>query len=191
MNSTDPGCGVDIPGVLYSFSWFPNPEFSCIFPRQEEILAYIHKVAFACGVQQRAKLKTEWKGAKWIESTSTWHVYLHDLNTGQDFIHEAKILISAVGGYTNPKVPNIPGLQSFDGPVAHTAKWNQEYDLRGLDVAVIGNGCSFESRWFTQMETDHFLGSGSQVVPALLEDAHTVTHFIRVNEIFHFCRNTY
>lgn len=51
------------------------------------------------------------------------------------------MLVSAVGGYTNPKLPSIPGLDSFQGPVVHTARWDKDYDLRGLNVAVIGNGC--------------------------------------------------
>jgi cation diffusion facilitator CzcD-associated flavoprotein CzcO len=126
---------------LYSLSWFPNPEFSKLFPTQREILAYIQRVAVAHGVPEQTKFRTEWKGAKWMESSSTWHVYLYDLNTEQEFCHEAKLLISGVGGYTNPNLPVLPGLESFEGPVVHTAKWDKEYNLRGLNVAVIGNGC--------------------------------------------------
>ena len=59
------------------------------------------------------------------------------------FVHEAKILVSAVGGYTNPKYPSpsLSGLETFQGPVVHTARWDQDYDLRGRKVVVIGNGC--------------------------------------------------
>lgn len=141
----DPGCGVDIPGVLYSLSWFPNPEFTNLFPSQKEILAYIQRVARAYHVPERTRLRTEWKGAKWIESSSSWHVYLTDMQTGEDFIHKAKVLISAVGGYTNPKYPELPGIENFQGPVVHTARWDKDYDLRGRNVAVVGNGCLFNS----------------------------------------------
>lgn len=55
------------------------------------------------------------------------------------------MLISAVGGYTNPKLPILPGLEEFTGPVVHTAKWSKDYDLRGLNVVVVGNGCLFTS----------------------------------------------
>lgn len=85
----------------------------------------------------------EWKGAQWVEASSRWHVYLCDLKTGDEFLHEAKVSISAVGGYTNPKFPVLPGLERFEGPVVHTAQWNKEYDLRGLNVAVVGYGCLF------------------------------------------------
>ncbi|KAJ5898761.1 hypothetical protein N7495_003505 [Penicillium taxi] len=160
-----PGCGVDIPGVLYSLSWFPNPQFTSLFPSQSEILAYVQNVANAYRVPERTRLQTEWKGAKWMECSNTWHIYLSDLKTGNDFIHEAKVLISAVGGYTNPKYPVLPGIENFEGPVVHTAKWDKDYDLRGRKVAVIGNGCS-----------------GSQVVPAIIEDVGSLTQFIRSSQ---------
>lgn len=94
-------------------------------------------------VNEHVRVQTEWKGAQWVEASGTWHVYLCDLNTEEEFLHEAKVLISAVGGYTNPKLPALPGLEKFEGPVVHTAKWSKEYDLRGLNVAVVGNGCLF------------------------------------------------
>ncbi|OQD76773.1 hypothetical protein PENANT_c118G06293 [Penicillium antarcticum] len=98
-------------------------------------------IDMACQLQRQ--LRIEWKGAQWVEASSKWHVYLCDLKTGEEFIHEAKVLISAVGGYTNPKFPVLPGLGRFEGPVVHTAQWNKEYGLRGLNVAVVGNGCLF------------------------------------------------
>lgn len=116
-----------------------------------------------------------------MESSCTWHVQLCDLNTGQEFLHEAKVLISAVGGYTNPNLPMLPGLERFEGPVVHTAKWDQEYDLQGLNVAVVGNGClSPLLMHFSNLEIDRFIGSGSQVVPAVIDDVNTLTQIIRV-----------
>ncbi|KAF4764913.1 hypothetical protein HAV15_003344 [Penicillium sp. str.  len=103
------------------------------------------------------------KCAQWVKPSGTWHVYLCDLNTEEEFLHEAKVLISAVGGYTNPKLPALPGLEKIEGPVVHTAKWNKEYDLRGLKVAVVGNGCS-----------------GSQIVPAVIDEVSSLTQFILV-----------
>ncbi|KAJ5865198.1 uncharacterized protein N7529_007114 [Penicillium soppii] len=134
----------------------------CLFPSQKEILSYIQRVARTNHVTEHVRFQTEWKGAQWVEASGTWHVSLYNLRTGEEFFHEAKVLVSAVGGYTNPKLPILPGLETFDGPVVHTAKWNKEYDLRGLNVAVVGNGCS-----------------GSQVVPAVIDEVSSLTQFIR------------
>ncbi|RDW70957.1 hypothetical protein BP6252_07520 [Coleophoma cylindrospora] len=157
-----PGCGVDIPAVLYSLSWFPNPSFTSIFPSQSEILEYLRRVASRYHVPSRITLNTEWKGAQWSEKTSRWQVYLEDTRSGTRFVHEAKILVSAVGGYTNPRYPSLPGIESFQGTIVHTARWDQEHNLRGKNVIVIGNGCS-----------------ASQVVPAIIDDVRSVTQFMR------------
>lgn len=144
----DPGCGVDIPAALYSLAWCPNPDFSSIFPPQAEILAYLERVAVQHNIPSHIEFRTEWKGARWIEKISKWHVYLEDLDSGLHFVHETKVLVSAVGGYTNPKYPDLPGLSSFQGQVVHTAKWEREYDLRDRNVVVVGNGC--KSTFFRQ-----------------------------------------
>jgi cation diffusion facilitator CzcD-associated flavoprotein CzcO len=138
---TDPGCGVDIPGALYSLSWIPNTNFTSAFPSQSEILRYIRNVADTYKLRPHMAFRTEWKSAKWSEKSQTWSIGLKDLVTGEDFIHEAKILISAVGGVTNPKYPSLPGVDTFEGTIAHTARWNSSYNYKDKDVVVIGNGC--------------------------------------------------
>lgn len=112
-----------------------------MFPTQPEILSYAHRVAESHGVSRQIVFGTNWLGARWSEKSGTWHISLRNLQTGEEFEHEAKILVSAVGGYTNPKFPDLPGAESFNGPIVHTARWSQDYDLRGLNVGVIGNGC--------------------------------------------------
>jgi cation diffusion facilitator CzcD-associated flavoprotein CzcO len=66
---------------------------------------------------------------------------LKNLKSGESFVHEAKILVSAVGGYTNLKYLVIPGIEILQGHTVHTAKWDQGYDLKGRNVIVVGNGC--------------------------------------------------
>ncbi|NED06013.1 NAD(P)/FAD-dependent oxidoreductase, partial [Streptomyces sp. SID6648] len=49
---------------------------------------------------------------------------------------------SATGPLSDPKVPDIPGLDSFPGKVFHSARWDHDYDLTGKRVAMIGTGAS-------------------------------------------------
>lgn len=139
----DPGCGVDIPAIFYSLSWFPYAKFTSIFPPQEEILEYLRQVALRHNIIPHIKLRTEWKSARWLEKTSRWQIVVQNIENGESFVHEAKILVSAVGGYTNAKYPALHGIEKFKGPVVHTAKWDQAYDLEGRNVVIIGNGCEF------------------------------------------------
>ena len=54
----------------------------------------------------------------------------------------ADILVSAHGGLSEPSVPDLPGLEDFEGTVFHSAQWDHDHDLRGERVAVIGTGAS-------------------------------------------------
>jgi cation diffusion facilitator CzcD-associated flavoprotein CzcO len=51
-------------------------------------------------------------------------------------------VISGSGGLSEPKLPEIDGIEDFTGEVFHTARWNHDYDLTGKRVAVIGTGAS-------------------------------------------------
>ncbi|KAJ5653851.1 monooxygenase [Penicillium lividum] len=157
-----PGCGVDIPAVFYSLSFALNPHFSKVFPKQDEILDYFNQVAAEHGVVRHIICHVQWEEARWNEDTSTWQVRLRDLSTDVCFEQECKILISAVGGLSVPKVMNIKDADVFEGEIFHTAQWNHDVCLRDKDVVVIGNG-----------------SSASQLIPSIVDETKTITQFMR------------
>ena len=55
---------------------------------------------------------------------------------------EADVLVSAVGTFATPSLPDLAGLDSFAGPCFHSARWEHQHDLTGRRVAVIGTGAS-------------------------------------------------
>src|SRR5918998_1622376 len=66
--------------------------------------------------------------------------WLIETDEGEDV--SARVLISAMGPLTEPKVPDLPGLDEFEGETWHSARWNHDYDLTGKRVASIGTGAS-------------------------------------------------
>jgi cation diffusion facilitator CzcD-associated flavoprotein CzcO len=136
----DPGCAVDIPGFCYSYSFAPNPDFTQMFPPQAEILGYITNVVKQYHVDQHFTGNVEWTGAAWSDKSQTWSVSFQDVQTKQAFMQECQILISAVGGLVNPQELKIPGAETFQGEIIHTARWKKGVDLTNKHVAVIGNG---------------------------------------------------
>lgn len=52
------------------------------------------------------------------------------------------MIISGSGALHVPKLPNIPGIDTFQGDAFHTALWKAGYEPEGKDVAVIGTGAS-------------------------------------------------
>ncbi|CRL22751.1 Flavin-containing monooxygenase-like [Penicillium camemberti] len=162
-----PGCAVDIPAVFYSLSFAPNPDFSKVYPPQAEILEYFNKVADKFDVSRHIVRNTEWEGAYWQDLTNSWLVKLKDLSTGQTFYHECKILISAVGALVNPNRFGIPGVETFEGDIVHTAAWKADLSLHQKDVIVVGNGCS-----------------AAQLIPAISKEAGSITQFIRTPQFY-------
>ena len=54
----------------------------------------------------------------------------------------AKVLITGTGGLSEPRLPEIDGLDTFAGALFHTSRWDDSVDLAGKRVAVIGTGAS-------------------------------------------------
>ncbi|EAU34295.1 predicted protein [Aspergillus terreus NIH2624] len=138
--NTYPGCGVDIPAVLYSLSYAQNPDFSNFFPKQDEVLQYMNDVVDRFDLSGHLVGNTDWIGASWQDDTKAWLVKLKDLSSGQEYVQRCSILISAVGALTNPNPFYAPGIDRFQGNIIHTARWDHSVSLRDKDVIVIGNG---------------------------------------------------
>jgi len=131
---TYPGCGCDIPTHLYSYSFARNPRWTRLFPKQEEILAYVRAIADEHGVTPHVRFGCEMETSEWDEAHSRWHV-----RTSQGEL-TCDVLVSAIGATAEPDEPEIPGLETFAGHRFHSARWDWEHDLAGERVAVIGTG---------------------------------------------------
>jgi cation diffusion facilitator CzcD-associated flavoprotein CzcO len=131
-----PGAACDVPSQLYSLSFALNPDWSHSFSRQGEIQAYLEEVADRLGVTARLHTHTSLIDAAWDDVAARWRVVT---DRGE---LTARFLVLATGGLSDPAIPDVPGLDSFEGPVWHSAQWRHDVDLRGKRVAVIGTGAS-------------------------------------------------
>jgi cation diffusion facilitator CzcD-associated flavoprotein CzcO len=134
--NTYPGCACDVPSHLYSFSFAPNPDWTQTYSRQPEIRDYLRGCADEFGIRPHVRLATTLEGAAWDEDEQRWHV---ETDRGS---FSARVLVSGMGPLTEPKVPDVPGLEDFQGEVMHSARWNHDYDFRGKRVASVGTGAS-------------------------------------------------
>lgn len=141
FDNTYPGCRVDVPNHLYSYSCAPAA-WQQNFSPQAELLDYFRNCADAWGVRDQVRFGTEVLGAEWSDDTGTWRVRVRDVATGAEHALEVQALVSAVGQLNRPSYPRIDGLGSFAGPAFHSAEWDHSVDLRGRRVAVIGTGAS-------------------------------------------------
>jgi cation diffusion facilitator CzcD-associated flavoprotein CzcO len=134
--NTYPGCACDVPSHLYSFSFAPNPEWTQTYSPQPEIWDYLRRCADDFGVRPHVQLGCAVESATWLEGERRW-----DIETSRG-TYRARVVIAGMGPLTEPKIPDLPGLEDFQGETFHSARWNHDYDLKGKRVASIGTGAS-------------------------------------------------
>lgn len=149
-----PGVACDVPAALYAFARHPWHGWSGEYAPGGEIHDYLGAVATRTGLRERIRLHTALRAAR-------WHVDHWDLDIVGGRMR-ARTLILACGRLTEPAIPDIPGLETFDGEVVHTARWDDALPLRGRRIAVVGTGAS-----------------GVQLVPELVRRGAAVTLFQR------------
>ena len=156
-----PGVGVDTPSHFYSYSFELNPEWSHYHPKGPEIQDYLLGVADKHGVRSNVLFQTRVTGATWDDTAAKWHVHLlhGDGTTGEKTV---SAVLLAHGVLNRWSMPNIPGLDTFEGTKMHTAGWDPSFDLTGKRVAVIGTGAS-----------------AAQLVPAIADQVSQLTVFQR------------
>ncbi len=134
--NTYPGCTCDVPSHLYSFSFAPNPEWSSTYSPQPEIRRYLSDCLDRFDLRPHLRTGVDVLGADWDEEHQLWR-----LTTSQG-TWTAQVLVSAGGPLTEPKLPDVPGIERFEGDLMHSARWNHDLDLVGRRVASIGTGAS-------------------------------------------------
>ena len=137
-----PGARVDIQSLEYSFGFDAALQqdwhWSERYAGQPELLRYANHVADRFGLRTSISLNTRMTGAEFDEGEQRWQVRAA---TGEQW--SAQFLVMASGPLSTPNTPAFDGLDSFKGPVFHTANWpHAPVDFSGLRVGVVGTGSS-------------------------------------------------
>ncbi|KXU36893.1 4-hydroxyacetophenone monooxygenase [Ventosimonas gracilis] len=132
-----PGAACDVPSHLYSFSFAPNPDWSYKFARQEEIFAYQQHLVQQYSLRPHIRFNCAVESAEFDEENGLWRV-----RNSEGELFFAKVLVTASGQLSLPKLPDLEGLEDFAGAAFHTACWRRDVTLKGKRVAVIGSGAS-------------------------------------------------
>ena len=156
-----PGAACDIPSLLYSLSFAPNPNWTRLYPQQSEIQRYLASTARRFGITPKLRLSTRLESLAWDAGARCWQAGLCD-DAGTQRIVAARAVVAATGGLSRPRWPEIEGLHSFEGRLMHTARWQPDAQWAGQRVGVIGTGAS-----------------AIQIVPELARDAAQLTVFQR------------
>ena len=134
-DNTYPGAHVDVPSPVYSFSFAPNPDWSRRFAGAPEIQVYMQRLAEQHGLLAHMRLGTSLTEATFDEASGHW-----TLRTDRGDTLRAPFFVCSTGPLNQVRWPDIPGLDTFQGPRLHSARWDATVPLAGRRVAVIGTG---------------------------------------------------
>ena len=132
-----PGIAVDITSFTYSFSFEQNANWSRVFAPGSELHQYTRQVSSKYGIYRHIRFGVEVERAQFDTENNLWVI---SLASGETL--RGRHLVSACGGLISPKLPDIEGLDAFEGEIVHTARWPEDMDLTDKRVAVIGTGAT-------------------------------------------------
>ena len=143
-----PGAACDIESYIYlplleEVGYMPVEKYS----RAPEILEHSRAIGRKFGLYDNACFQTEVTDLSWDEDAARWIV-----RTNRGDAMKARFVVMANGPLHRPKLPGIPGIETFKGHSFHTSRWDYDYTggdsaggLTGLKdkrVGVIGTGAT-------------------------------------------------
>ena len=155
--------------LLEETGFMPSKKFADGF----EILDYINLIVDRFGLRDNGLFHTLVRSIQWDASIKRWRI---QTNRGDDI--RARFVVMANGLLNIPKLPGIPGIDSFKGKLFHTSRWDYEYTGGGhrdtvLDrlgdkrVAIVGTGA-------TAIQAVPFLGQYAKELYVLQRTPSTV-----------------
>jgi len=161
--NTYPGARCDVESYNYAY-FFDNDivrdwNWSDACAGHDEIQRYLRFVAERCDVVRDIAFNTEVQSLRYDEDSGLW-----SLRTAAGETVVCRYAILAIGALSEPKAPDISGVDNFAGEAYFTSNWPKEgiVDLSGKRVGVIGTG-----------------SSGVQVIPEVAKAAAEVYVFQR------------
>ena len=143
-----PGAQCDIESYIYlplleETGYVPKEKYSF----QPEILDHARRIARKYDLYRNACFQTQIKTLTWSEQDCRWII-----NTDRGDHMSARYVVMSNGPLNRPKLPGIPGFDTFKGHTFHTSRWDYEYTggdttgnlhkLSDKRVAIIGTGAS-------------------------------------------------
>ena len=143
-----PGAQCDIESYVY----LPLLEETGYMPKERysfapEILEHAKRIGRHFGLYERACFQTKVTEMRWNAETGRWKI-----RTDRGDVFRARYVVTALGPLNRPKLPGIPGIETFRGHAFHTCRWDYEYTggdssgnlhkLADKRVGIIGTGAT-------------------------------------------------
>ena len=136
-----PGARVDVGSHQYCYTFEPADHWSEYYCQSPELRDYFAGILEKYGLEPHCRFGTTITSVTWDDAAARWQVGVQDGDGATETL-EARFVISAVGSLNLPRMPDIPGLESFAGPSFHSTRWPEDLDIAGKRLAQIGAGAT-------------------------------------------------
>jgi cation diffusion facilitator CzcD-associated flavoprotein CzcO len=153
-----PGLHCDVE----SYTYMPLLEETGYIPTAKyvsgsELRNYAERIATHWNLHEKALFRSSVKRSSWDETSQRWNIQITEgRGPGRDARElqvQAQYFLAASGVITTPQIPRIPGLETFSGPMFHTARWDYSVSggkpddatltgLQGKRVGILGTGAT-------------------------------------------------
>jgi len=131
--NTYPGLACDVSAHWYTYTFARNPEWDSLMAEGKDIRAYFERVARDFGVLERTRFNSEVTDLRYRDGA--W-----DLKCADGYEGTYDLVIAATGVLHHLNVPQFEGIETFEGRVFHSARWDHDVELDGKRIGVIGTG---------------------------------------------------
>jgi cation diffusion facilitator CzcD-associated flavoprotein CzcO len=157
-----PGAKCDTESITYCYTFseelYKEWTWSSRYASQPEILSYLNYVADKFDLRKDIQFKTRIKAAHYDEGGNIWRIHMDDGTSVS-----AKYFITGLGCLSAANIPDIKGLDRFEGEWYHTGNWpHKKVEFKGKRVGIIGTG-----------------SSGIQAIPVIAQEADHLTVYQR------------
>ena len=143
-----PGAACDVESYIYlplleEVGYIPKEKYS----KAPEILAHSQAIGRHFDLYRNSCFQTEVTEVRWDDSIRRWII---STNRGDKM--RARFVVMANGPLHRPKLPGIPGVETFKGHSFHTSRWDYAYTggssegglvgLKGKRIGIIGTGAT-------------------------------------------------
>ncbi|KAL8686602.1 MAG: hypothetical protein Q9224_005398, partial [Gallowayella concinna] len=154
-------------GGTWWINRYPGVACDVLYPSGAEIFKYLSDTTEKYQMVDKIQVNTDVSELRWLEDEQLWEATLTHMVPGtgdlsrkalseriaekgnesvyiRKEIVRARIVCSCAGGLVEPNAwqSSIPGRDTFEGPVFHSARWEESVDLNDKNVVVVGTGCS-------------------------------------------------
>ncbi|WP_236699530.1 flavin-containing monooxygenase [Pelagerythrobacter marensis] len=131
--NTYPGLACDVSAHWYTYSFARNPDWKSLMAEGPDIRDYFDRVAREYGIDAITRFGEEVISLRYADSV--WN-----LQTAADHGDTFDVVVAATGVLHHPNIPHFEGIESFEGDVFHSARWDHDVPLDDRRIGVVGTG---------------------------------------------------